>query len=182
MAHVDLGVHFDQRAGRTGACRGPRAFTPPGRHRLVGTGHIVACRPPSPTRFRSRRHSAPDPRCSPRDNLPSGPVLRRCRREPRLRALRIGRREQDRHRPAFGIAEQDRAFAFRRVHHRAHIVHPRFQVGHHGRSDRPFHACRSGSGGNAEACSAGAGGPPSQDPGARTRISISFCVPLPLTW
>jgi hypothetical protein len=48
----------------------------------------------------------------------------------RAGALRIRGGEQDGHRPALGGTEQCRLIGARGVHHRSHIVHPRFQVRH----------------------------------------------------
>ena len=47
----------------------------------------------------------------------------------RPRPFRIGGGEQHRHRRAFGGAKQRRAAAACGVHHRAHIVHARFETG-----------------------------------------------------
>ena len=43
--------------------------------------------------------------------------------------LRVRRREEDRHRPSLVVPEQRRSLGAHGVHHRAHVVHPRLQVG-----------------------------------------------------
>ena len=58
-----------------------------------------------------------------------GEIRDRAVEHERDRALRVGRGEQHRHRAALGDAEDDRPLRSDGVHHRAHVVHARLEVG-----------------------------------------------------
>ena len=58
-----------------------------------------------------------------------GEIRDRAVEHERDRALRVGRGEQHRHRAALGDAEDDRPLRSDGVHHGAHVVHARLEVG-----------------------------------------------------
>ena len=73
------------------------------------------------------------PRRRPRVVVVGVDPLRVCPVEDqRARPLGIGRGEEDRHRRALGVPEQDGAAAVDRIHDRAYVVHARLEVGHAG--------------------------------------------------
>jgi hypothetical protein len=68
------------------------------------------------------------PRLAPREPRPPDKARERSIVDERVRALRVGGREHQAHRAAFGDAAEDGSLAARRVHHRADVVHTRLEV------------------------------------------------------
>ena len=126
-AHVDLGIHAAERdrRGRTRAdaliaCP-PFAEMRPRQHAGRECGERLSRSPGLLGAFDENLQLGG--RQHPGEEMRVGAVEHQ-----RARAFRIGRGEQDRHRPAFRGAEQHGALRANRVHHGAHVVHPGLEV------------------------------------------------------
>ena len=134
-ADVDPRVHLHQRLDCARAGGGAATLAPPARHRLVGRGaHALHVGLEGPVALQSFDVGGPHlSRRRPGVVVVGVDPFRVCPVEDeRARPLGIGRGEEDRHRRALGVPEQDGAAAVDRIHDRAHVVHARLEVGHAG--------------------------------------------------
>ncbi len=134
-AHVDLAVHEDEVARGAGTRSRTRAGRPPAEEGGVGVRrHLAEVARGAPLALDLFGMGSPlCPGWRPRVVLVRVLPLRVGAVEDECpAALRIGGREEDRHRPSLRVAEERGALRARRVHHRPDVVHPRLEVGQAG--------------------------------------------------
>ena len=129
VAHVDVEEHLDHRFDAVGAHRRAAVAAEP-----FACGRILVERRRPHVDVATGVHDRHDQlfggfgeafgRRSPRVAGCLGRAGHAAVQHERLRAFRIRRREQDRHRHALRDAHEHGALGADRVHHRAHVVHP----------------------------------------------------------